>query len=297
MNNQTKLAIVSIMVVIPLVSIIFYNTNARQEYVIYDNSRLQVISSFSPLYEFSQIVGGDRADISLLVSAGVAPHDWAPTVRDVQQMQRSDLIIINGIGFENWVDRLSESNYQGTIVDTSMGIPIKNTDDGSRDPHIWLNPVFAKKQVQNIALAFSDADPKNTKFYRANADLYTDQLDLLDSRIRTELSGCNRDFVAFHKAFSYFSQEYDLNEYTILPTNNFHGQVTAKTLEDIILTAKRLDIHVIFSEERLSSKSSNIIAEEIGGKVLSLSSLETYDETYVSKMTENLENLKEALCR
>jgi zinc transport system substrate-binding protein len=334
------MAIIAIVVIIPLSSIVVYGTNSDQQITSIDNSKLQVISSFNPLHEFSQIVGQEKVDAVLLVPVGVEPHDWEPTVKDVQRMQKSDLIIINGIGFENWVDNLIENNYQGTIVDTSNGIKINLSEEQhdeeqhdeeqhdeeqhdeeqhdeeqhdeeqhdeeqhdehrhlEGDPHVWLNPVYAKIQVQNIANAFSNYDPKNSKFYHTNAKEYNKKLDLLDSKIQNELSNCSNDFITFHDAFSYFAYEYGLNQHTIIPTSNSHGEVTAKTLEKVILTAKKLNITIIFSEEGASSKSSEIIANEIGGKVLTLSPLEVVsDGTYISRMTENLENLKEALCQ
>ena len=309
MNTQTKMAIVAILIVIPLTSVIVYGTNTNQQFTNNDNSKLEVISSFNPLHEFSQIVGQEKVDATLLVPVGVEPHDWEPTIKDVQKMQKSDLIIINGIGFENWVDDLTENDYQGTIIDTSKGIVIIKSEDSHEedsheedshelgDPHIWLNPVYAKKQVQNIALAFSISDPENGEFYHTNAVKYSEQLDTLDSKIRNELSGCNSDFVAFHDSFSYFAKEYDLNQHTIIETNNSHGEVTAKTLENVISTARELNIKVIFSEDTVNTKTSQIIANEIGGKVLVLSPLEIVSEdNYISKMTQNLENLKEALC-
>jgi len=291
-NAQTKMAIVAIAIVIPLTSVVVYGTNTNQEFTSNDNSKLQAISSFNPLHEFSQIVGGEKIDVTLLVPVGVEPHDWEPTIKDVQQMHKSDFIIINGIGFENWVDDLIENNYQGTIVDTSKQIPIKETD-----PHIWLNPVFAISQVENIALSFSNSDPENGEYYMTNAAKYSEKLHLLDSKIRTDLTDCKRDFIAFHDAFSYFADEYDLNQHTIVATTNSHGEVTAKTLENVILTARELNINIIFSEETVNTKTSQIIANEIGGKVLVLSPLEIVSEdNYISKMTQNLENLKEALC-
>ncbi len=301
MNIQIKLAIIAIAVVIPLSSIVVYETNSNQQFTTTDSSKLQVISSFYPLHEFSQNVGQEKVDAILLVPVGVEPHDWGPTIKDVQKMQKADLIIINGIGFENWVDNLAEIGYQGVIVDTSDGILIKNLGQEyartSGDPHIWLNPVYAKIQVQNIANAFSNSDPKNQQYYQSNAVKYIEQLDLLDSKIRNELSNCNYDFIAFHDAFSYFADEYNLNQHTILLSNNPHGEATAKTLENVISTARELNIKVIFSEENVNSKTSEIIANEIDGKVLILSPIEVFsDRTYISKMTENLNNLKEALC-
>ena len=298
MNIQIKFAILAIIIVIPLSSIVVYGTDSNQQFQKIESDKLQIISSFYPLHEFSQIVGQEKVDAILLVPIGVEPHDWEPTVKDVQQMQKSDLIIINGLGFENWVDSLHENNYQGKIIDTSNNISIKNLDDNSKDPHIWLNPVTAKIQVQNIANAFSDSDPENQQYYQSNAVKYIEQLDLLDVKIRNELSQCNNDFIAFHDAFSYFADEYDLNQHTIISPNNSHGEATARTLENIISTANTLNIKVIFSEEAVDPKTSEIIANEIGGKVLILSPIEVAsDGNYISKMTENLKNLKVALCR
>jgi len=300
-NIQIKFAIIAIAVIIPLSSIAVYGTDSNQQFTTTDNSKLQVISSFYTLHEFSQNVGQEKVDVTLLVPVGVEPHDWGPTIKDVQRMQKSDLIIINGIGFENWVDNLKEIDYQGVIVDTSNGILDKNLSKeqipSSGDPHIWLNPVYAKIQVQNIANAFSNLDPKNQQYYQSNAAKYIEELELLDFKIRNELSNCNHDFVAFHDAFSHFADEYNLNQHTIISSNNPHAEATAKTLENVISTAKELNIKVIFSEENVNIRTSEIIANEIDGKVLVLSPLEILsDGTYISKMIENLNNLEEALC-
>ena len=299
MNIQIKLAIIAIAVIIPLSSIAVYGTNSNQQFTKIDSSKLQVISSFYTLHEFSQNVGQEKINVTLLVPDGVEPHDWSPTIKDVQRIQKSDLIIINGIGFENWVDNLDETDYQGVIIDTSYGILDKNLsqEQSTGDPHIWLNPVYAKTQVQNIANAFSNSDPGNEEYYQSNAAKYIEELDLIDSKIRNELSNCNHDFVAFHDAFSYFADEYNLNQHTIISSNDPHGEATAKTLENVISTAKELNIKVIFSEENVNPRTSEIIANEINGKVLVLSPLEvSSDGTYISKMIENLNNLKEALC-
>ncbi|MEK6869921.1 MAG: metal ABC transporter substrate-binding protein [Thermoproteota archaeon] len=303
MNNQVKLAIIAISITIPLISFTVFSSDSNQ-FKKTNESKLQVMSSFYPLHEFSQNVGKEKVDVKLLVPVGIEPHDWEPTIKDVQQMQKSDLIVINGIGFESWVDKLHEMNYQGVIVDTSNGIIIKNMDeeflvhvDESEDPHIWLNPVFAKIQVQNIANAFSNSDPTNQQYFQENAANYIDKLNLLDLKIRNELSGCNHDFIAFHRAFSYFADEYDLTQHTIISSSASHAEPTAKTLENVINKAKQLNLKVIFTEETADPKTSQVIANEIGGKILVLSPLEIgNDGTYISRMTENLNHLKEALC-
>jgi zinc transport system substrate-binding protein len=301
-NNQVKFAIIAIVIVIPLSSYSVWASDSSLQFRETNGlTKLQAISSFYPLYEFAQQVGQDKVNVRLLVPEGVEPHNWEPTIQDVQQMQKSDLIIINGFGFENWVDSLEEMNYQGIVVDTSDGIIRNDNDENpillSEDPHIWLNPVLAKTQVQNIADAFSRLDPLNQKFYQKNAQSYIVELDRFDSKIRNDLSNCNRDFIAFHDAFSYFAYEYDLNQHTIISSNNPHAEPTAKTLENIINTARELKLKIIFTEDTIDPRISNVVANEIGGKILVLSPLEiSGDGNYISRMTENLDNLKEALC-
>jgi len=322
-NIQIKLAIIAIAIVIPLTSFAVTQPNFTSEISTTDNSKLQVVTSATFLYEFTQNIGKEMVDVTLLVPMGADPHDWEPTIRDTERLQRSDVIIVNGIGYEHWIGSLELTGIAGILVDTSNGISTldsakhdeekhdeekhdeekhdeeKHDEEkhGALDPHIWLNPVYAQLQVKNIANALSNSDPMNKNHYQSNAEIYNQELNLLDAKIRTELSGCKTDFITFHDAFSYFSEEYDLTQHTIISSTDSHGEVTLQTLENIISLARELNIKIIFAEESASTKTSQVIADEIGGKVLVLSPLEIVsDETYVEKMTQNLESLKEALC-
>jgi len=313
-NSQIKLAIIAIVIVIPLASFAVTQPSFNSEISTTKNSKLQVITSATFLYEFSQNIGKEMIDVTLLVPMGADPHDWEPTIRDREKLQKADVIIVNGIGYEHWLDSFDSNDNQGILVDTSNGISTLDSekhDDhtkedgheedkhnhGDLDPHIWLNPVYAQLQVKNIANALSNSDPTNKNYYQSNAAIYNKELDLLDSKIRTELSGCKTDFITFHNAFSYFSEEYGLTQHTIISSNDSHGEVTPQTLENIISLARELNIKVIFAEESTSTKTSQVIADEIGGKVLVLSPLEIVsDESYVEKMIQNLDNLKDVLC-
>jgi len=317
-NSQIKLAIIAIVIVIPLASFAVTQPSFNSEISTTKNSKLQVITSATFLYEFSQNIGKEMIDVTLLVPMGADPHDWEPTIRDREKLQKADVIIVNGIGYEHWLGSFDSNDNQGILVDTSNGIStldFEKHDDHAKeddhdgheeedkhnhedlDPHIWLNPVYAQLQVKNIANTLSNSDPTNKNYYQSNAAIYNKELDLLDSKIRTELSGCKTDFITFHNAFSYFSEEYGLTQHTIISSNDSHGEVTPQTLENIISLARELNIKVIFAEENTSTKTSQVIADEIGGKVLVLSPLEIVsDESYVEKMIQNLDNLKDALC-
>ena len=304
MDNQSKAAIIVIAIVIPLSSLAVLNLD--QPVMSYEstntNQKIVAITSFYPLYEFTKEVGGDRVEVSQLIPFGIEPHDWEPTVKDLQKMQQADLIIINGIGFENWANDFASINTDVIIVDTSKGINTnENKLDVNRltDPHIWLNPEMAKKQVTNIANALMEIDLSNKEYYSTNANSYILRLEQLDEKIKHELLQCEKkDFISFHSAFTYFADQYGLVQHSILESNNPHAEPTSKNLENIINLAKNLDIDVIFTEEAVDVRTSEVIADEIGGKVLILSPLEIGDKNtnYIEKMEQNLLHLKEGLC-
>ncbi|MGQ0791726.1 MAG: metal ABC transporter solute-binding protein, Zn/Mn family [Nitrosopumilaceae archaeon] len=310
MFNQTRAAIIAIALIIPLSTIAMWNSTRFQEFTetSMENQKIVALASFYPLYEFTKEVGKDKVDVSLLVPPGIEPHDWEPSIQDLQIIQQADIIIINGIGFENWFEDIEKLNLELTIIDSSNGINIINEinsdqhedshfDASLADPHIWLNPSLAKIQVKNIVGGLIELDPDNSPYYHDNYENYIKKLDILDSKIRDELSNCSKDFVAFHSAFTYFAKEYGLNQHTIV-SNEPHSESTSKTLEKIISLAKEMKIQIIFTEEGIDKRTSEVIAKELGGKVLTLSPLEISETstTYIEKMEVNLANLKEALC-
>lgn len=303
--NDTRVAILAISIVIPLTAFTLWFSDQSKTTSLTEEKQMKVLVSFYPLYEFTKEIGKERIDVSIIIPAGIEPHDWEPTIQDLQKMQNADMILINGAGFESWLDDFVTSNPNVLVVDTSKDIELMDSskfyfeNDGShKDPHIWLDPILAKKQVQNIANGLMHVDPEHAQHYQENADAYNTKLGLLDNKIRTELSVCSKkDFIAFHDAFSYFAKEYDLNQHTIVGVDA-NAEPTAVTLQQIIQKAKSFDLDIIFTEEAVNPRISEVIADEIGGKVLVLSPIEVADKNsdYIQKMEQNLLNLKEELC-
>jgi len=157
---------------------------------------------------------------------------------------------------------------------------------------------MAQIQVKNIADALSKNDPENQNYYQKNMQSYNQELELLDYEIKNDLSQCNHNFIASHNAFSYFADEYSLIQNTVVSSNDPEAEPTSQTIVNLINLAKKNDIKIIFTEEGIDPRTSKIIANEIGGRVLVLSPLEIGDKnfSYVDRMKQNLLNLKEALC-
>ena len=301
MNIGTKAAILAILIFIPLSGYALWISEQNKQIGQQVLDRHKILVSFYPIYKFTKAVGGEKVDVSVIIPSGVEPHDWEPTVQDIENLKKAKMVIINGAGLESWIPKLVSANPDIIVVDSSKNISLlqKNEGKSMTDPHIWLDPVLVKIQVQNIADGLIKTDPENADYYQQNANQYKAKLDLLDNQIRTNLASCNKkDFLAFHDAFSYFSKEYGLNQNTIVGGLNPENEPTATKLEEITQKAQNLGINVVFTEEAVNPQIAKVIADEIHGKVLVLSPLEVtnINNDYIEKMQNNLSNLKEALC-
>ena len=283
-----------------------------------EQEKIIVVASFYPLYEFASRVVGDRAEVSSLVPAGVEPHDWEPTAEDASRVRVADVLVINGAGFERWADDMEAK----VVANTSEGIEFNYeegkevrdddhghgdaTDGGGVNPHIWLDPILAKHQIEKIRNVMASSDPANTDYYNQNADRFTAELDSLDAFIRSELVDCDKsDFIAFHDAFSHFSERYSLRQHSIQGASP-EGEILPQTMQQIIELANEFGINIIYSEDLIDSRLADTIANEIpNGKVLVLSPIEGIGNEeqaagirYIDKMKQNIANLKEGLeCR
>ena len=273
------------------------------------STKLRVIASFFPLYEFSKNVAGDKAEVYSFIPIGVEPHDWEPSANNVLKLKESNVFIYNGAGLESFVDKLINSEEYNNVnfVETTNGIELIQSNDVHQkeqshilyNPHVWLDPILAKHQVMMIKDTMIQADPKNKKYYEDNANAYNDKLDQLNAKIQTELSHCKKDtFMPFHNAYSYFANRYGLKT---MPLSGIspESEVTATDLKEFIDFIKKNEIKTIYAEELVDPKLATTLAEEAGTQVLIFSPLEglTNQETidgvtYLDKMKENVQNLK-----
>ena len=170
------------------------------------------------------------------------------------------------------------------------------------DPHIWLDPILIKQQVVNIRDALIQTDPTNTEMYQQNAAAYLTKLDAFDAKVTSTLSGCkNYTVVTFHNAFTYFGQRYGLEMYSI---GGLSPDTEASALELVQLTdfVKDNNIKIIFTEDLIDDRIAEVIAENTGAQVMTLSTLEalTLEESskgmsFLDKMEQNLDKLEVAL--
>ncbi len=276
-------------------------------------SQLSVYTSFYPMYDFAVKIGGDRVTVSNLVPAGTEPHDWEPTATDIVHLEAADIFIYNGAGMENWIQDVLDTieNQDLIAVEASKGIDLlagaeaEGEAAGSGvlyDPHVWLNPLYARQEMEQIKQAFSQADPEHRDYYEANYEHYAAELAKLDQEYKDTLSPlANKDIIVAHQAFGYLCSAYGLNQIPIEGLSADSEPDPAR-MADIIDFAKERRIKVIFFEELVSPKVAETIADAIGAKTEVLNPLEGLNDEqkasgadYFSVMRQNLRTLKEGL--
>ena len=170
------------------------------------------------------------------------------------------------------------------------------------DPHIWLDPILVKQQVNVIRDGLIQVDPDNKENYEENARIYNDKLDALDMKIGSALSSCQKDtIVPYHNAFTYLGERYDIH---IMALGGMapDSEASAAEIAEFVDFVKDNDIKVIFSEELVDPRLAEVIAEEANAQVMLFSPLEALSKeeaatnvSYIDKMEDNLDSLKVAL--
>ncbi|ANS74433.1 zinc ABC transporter substrate-binding protein [Paenibacillus yonginensis] len=284
--------------------------------------KLKIETSFYPMYEFTRHVAGDLAEVHNLVPAGAEPHDWEPTPKDIAEITDADVLVYNGAGMEGWIDQVTSSATGGhlNLIEASKGLDImdgfveeeegesgeeeagQDQDHSGLDPHVWLSPALAIKEVQNIEQGLSQADPADADTFKANADAYIAELQTLDQQFKDSLKDPKRtDFITQHAAFGYLAREYGLTQVPIAGLSPDQEPSAAKMAE-IVQFAKEHQVKTIFFETLVSSNVAETIAKEIGAKSDVLNPLEgltdeelAQNQNYISVMKQNLTALQKAL--
>ncbi|OYD07561.1 metal ABC transporter substrate-binding protein [Paludifilum halophilum] len=293
--------------------------------------KMEVYASLYPLAFFAEQIGGEHIQVHNLVPTGVEPHHYEPTAKDLASLSESDLFIYNGAGFEAWIEKTkSVLNEDRTrVVDTTESIDLLSASETSpaqeeheerehhdesegehehdhshydKDPHVWLDPVRAKKQASVIRDALIEKDPKHKEDYQANYKDLAAKLDDLDQTFAENVKQGETDtFIVSHAAFGYLADRYGLKQ---VPVSGLSpsDEPSAKELKKIVKVARENDIQYIFFETLVSGKVADTVKKEVGARPLTLNPLggltrkqEAEGENYFSIMKQNAENLAKGL--
>lgn len=280
---------------------------------------LKVVVSFSILADLTQRVGAERVEVHALVGRNADAHVYQPTPADAKTIAQAGLVIVNGFGFEGWIDRLVQSSgYHGKVLTATAGVKTlkrphlqrhvgasqdAHEHDGEIDPHAWQDLTNALRYVDNIARALGDADPAGRELYQTNAAKYKQEIGALDEQVRKSFDSIakeRRKVVTAHDAFGYFSRAYGIA--FISPVGiNTDAEPSAADVGRIIQQIRRERIPAVFmesiSDPRLLERIRQESGARIGGTLYSdsLSSPDGPAATYLELMRHNARTLAAAL--
>lgn len=239
--------------------------------------KLKVIATTTQVAALTQVVGGDKIELRGLLKANVDPHEWEPQPEDIRAVADTQVIITNGIGLEQFLNKLIQnSGTKAQIVDTSKGVNIRTIKNPQgqtvQDPHIWHAVPNAIIMLNNIRDALSQADPANADVYKVNAAAYEKKLNELDQYIKNQIATippANRKLVTNHDALSYYVERYGLTFVgSIIPSMDTNFQPSAKELSGLVNAIKTQKVKAIFTESSLNPALAKQIAQEAGVKVV-----------------------------
>ena len=278
----------------------------------HDETKLQIVCTSFPAYDFAREIAGDRAELTLLIKPGSEVHSYEPTPKDMIRIQESDLFICNGGESEQWAKTLitPELNtiYMMDCVDTveESADGIYNAEDGEPelDEHVWTSPLNAIKISEEICNALCKLDTDNAEAYKTNFTAYKAQLMALDREFRQVTKNSGKHTLVFADRFPmrYFALEYGLDCYAAFPGCSSETEPSAKTVAYLIDRVREDKIPAVLYMEFSNQKMADVICEDTGCKKLPFYSAhsvsaEQFEQgvSYLDLMRINLNSLKEAL--
>ena len=279
--------------------------------------KVKVIASFSILGDMVKNVGGDRVEVTTLVGPNGDAHVYQPTPAAAKAVGTADLVVVNGLGFEGWMDRLIQtSGFKGPVVVASQGIKTREMTNeekeeherGARhepkiDPHAWQNLSNGRIYVENIAKGLSAVDPAGAPTYKANAEVYEAKLADLDQWVRTQFAGipkAKRRLITSHDALGYFGAAYGI---TILSPMGLstESEASAGDIARLILQIRQEKITAVFIENVTDPRLMEQVAKEsgatLGGELYSdaLSKPGEAAPTYIDMFKNNVSKIVSAM--
>jgi len=272
-----------------------------------NDGKLKVVAGFYPLAEAATKVGAGLVDVQNLTPPGVEPHDLELTPGEIADIQSADVVLYLSHGFAPAVEQ-AVADAQGTTVDLlegmslKPGVPEKGEEGEAPDPHVWLDPVLYQQLVDRAEQALAQVRPADASTFETNATEFKAQLGGLDDEYRSGLTGCSREvIVTSHAAFGYLSARYGLTQEPISGISP-DAEPSPDRLAELAQLVRRDGVTTIFTEELVSPKVAETLANEVGVATAVLNPLEgltgqelSAGQDYVSVMRSNLHTLEQAL--
>lgn len=282
------------------------------------SARPKVVATTTIVGDVVRQVGGDLIDLTVLLPAGADPHGFQPKPQDAARVAEAGLVFINGLGLEEFLDRLLQSaGGSARIVAVSEGVQTiegeehedeehagEEHDYEGADPHVWMDPNNVRVWTRNIAAALSELDPANAAAYQANAERYDQTLQALDAWAEEQIgqiAPADRQMVVDHGAFNYLARRYGLETVgTVVPGYSTMSAPSAQELARLQDAMRALGVRAVFVGSTVNPALAERMAQDTGTRLVflytgSLSEPGSDADTYENFIRYNVDAIVEAL--
>jgi zinc transport system substrate-binding protein len=269
-------------------------------------AKVNAVVSIIPQQTILEQIGGDKVEITLMVTPGNSPHTYEPKPVQMREIEKANLYFTIGVEFEEaWLDKFVAQNGKMKVISVAKGIeklPMKehsheghehkahdDHEHANTDPHVWTSPENVKIIATNIYEALLRVDKAHKEYYFKNLENFLAKVDALNEKIMLTLKDTPKGtkFMVFHPSWGYFAKQYDLEQIAIEVSGK---EPKPKELMHIIEEAKEENIKALFTQPEFSDKSATIIAKELQVPVIKVSPLAKNWEEQLLKIAQSIAN-------
>lgn len=300
MNKYLKYTLIGIVIISVIVILIVLNINRNNKKEA-DDGKTKIVTSFYPMYIIAENITEGANNIELVNMADVnvgCLHDYTLTTEDMKKVEDADIFISNGLGMENFIDKILESNSDMQVIDSSVDVTNLISDDNEVNGHIWTNIDNYIKQVESVAEGLKKVNEENAAIYDENAREYIEKLNDLKKEYSEALEILNgKKAVVLNEAFEYMGQELGL-DMIVIKTDHEESTLSAEVLKNTIDRVKKENIEMIIIDKNDNKSNAETISKETGAKIFELNSglSGTLDkDAYINSCIENISIIQAGL--
>lgn len=300
MNKYLKYTLIGIVIISVIVILIVLNINRNNKKEV-DDGKTKIVTSFYPMYIIAENITEGANNIELVNMADVnvgCLHDYTLTTEDMKKVEDADIFISNGLGMENFIDKILESNSYMQVIDSSVDVTNLISDDNEVNGHIWTSIDNYIKQVESVAEGLKKVNEENAAIYDENAREYIEKLNDLKKEYSEALEILNgKKAVVLNEAFEYMGQELGL-DMIVIKTDHEESTLSAEVLKNTIDRVKKENIEMIIIDKNDNKSNAETISKETGAKIFELNSglSGTLDKgAYINSCIENISIIQAGL--
>lgn len=295
MRRYIKYIVAVLIIVIIIAGIVLVNNQKSNKEIA--DGKFRIVTSFYPIYVMTANItqGAQNIDLINMADTNVGCiHNYTLATADMKKIENADVFIQNGLGLENFIDKITKSNKKMEVIDSSENLLNLVKENNETNPHIWTSISNYIMQVENITKALKEKNSENAEIYEENSKKYIEELTELKLKYDNELNLKGQTAITLNESFAYLGKDIGL-DLTVIHTSHEESALSAETLKNIIDDMKQKNCKIIIIDIDDDEKNAQTIANETGAKIYKLNSGITGSmskEAYITGMRSNLESLK-----